>query len=106
MSCNPYLCAALHLAAGLEGIESRADPGEPINMDVYQMSRRQLHEAGITTLPPTLLHALEAFEADPLVEATFGSEFRDIFLRQKMGEWDRSFFHVSAEQREHMLTYI
>ena len=106
MSCNPYLCAAFHLAAGLEGIENRADPGEPINLDVYQMSRRELHQAGIATLPPTLLHALEAFEADPLVEQTFGDEFKSIFLRQKMGEWDRSFFHVSNEQREHMLTYI
>ena len=70
------------------------------------MSRRDLHAAGIATLPPTLLHALEAFEADPLVGETFGAEFRNIFLSQKMGEWERSFFHVSAEQREQSLTYI
>jgi len=106
MSCNPYLCAALHLAAGLEGIEQKADPGDPINLDVYQMSRRDLHKAGIATLPPTLLHALEAFEEDPLVEEALGTEFKEIFLKQKMGEWNRDFFHVSDEQREQMLTHI
>ena len=106
MSCNPYLCAAMHLAAGLEGIEQKADPGEPINLDVYKMSRRDLHSAGISTLPPTLLHALEAFDADPLVEEALGSEFKEIFLAQKMSEWNRDFFHVSDEQRNQMLTHI
>ena len=105
-SCNPYLCAVLHLAAGLEGIKNRADPSPLINIDVYQMNRRQLREAGISTLPPTLLHALEAFEADPFVGETFGAELKKYFLQQKMEEWNRSFFHVSTEQRDHMLTYI
>jgi glutamine synthetase len=106
MSCNPYLCAAFHLAAGLDGIEQKADPGTPINRDVYRMRRRDLKEAGIETLPPTLLHALEAFEIDPLVDEVFGSEFKEIYITQKLREWDRSFFHVSDEQRELMLTYL
>lgn len=106
MSCNAYLCAALHLAAGLEGIENKADPGDPINLDVYQMSRRDLPNAGMTTLPPTRLHALEAFDEDSLVEEALGAEFKEIFLSQKMGEWNRGFFHVSDEQREQILTHI
>jgi len=105
-SCNPYLAAALHLAAGLEGIAEQADPGKPIDADVYRMSRRELKAAGIATLPPTLLHALEAFEADPLVEAAFGADFKEIFLDHKRAEWDRAFFQVSDEQRAAMLTYI
>jgi glutamine synthetase len=105
-SCNPYLAAALHLAAGLEGIAERADPGQAVDTDVYRMTRRELKAAGIRTLPPTLLHALEAFEADPLVEKAFGPAFKEIFLDHKLAEWDRSFFRVSAEQREAMLTYI
>jgi glutamine synthetase len=106
ISCNSYLAAALHLAAGLEGIAEQADPGKPIDADVYRMSRRELKAAGIATLPPTLLHALEAFEADPLVEAAFGAEFKEIFLDHKRAEWDKAFFQVSAEQRAAMLTYI
>jgi glutamine synthetase len=106
MSVNPYLAAALHLAAGLEGIAEKADPGAAIDADVYRMTRRELKTAGIATLPPTLLHALDAFEADPLVEETLGAEFKDIFLDHKRTEWDKAFFQVSAEQRDAMLTYI
>jgi glutamine synthetase len=106
MSVNPYLAAALHRAAGLEGIAQKADPGAAIDADVYRMTRRELKAAGTATLPPTLLHALDAFEADPLVEETFGTEFKDIFLDHKRAEWDRAFFQVSQEQREAMLTYI
>jgi glutamine synthetase len=106
ISCNPYLAAALHLAAGLEGIAEQADPGRPVDSDVYRMARRDLKGAGIETLPPTLLHALEAFEADPLVDEALGSAFKEIFLDHKLREWDRAFYRVSQEQREAMLTYI
>ncbi len=70
------------------------------------MGRKALKDAGISTLPPTLLHALEAFEEDALVEAALGTEFKNIFLEQKRKEWEQTFFQVSAEQREAMLTFI
>ena len=60
MSCNPYLAAALTLAAGLEGIEEELDPGEPLNDDCYSRSRAELAARGIHFLPRTLLHAIEA----------------------------------------------
>lgn len=54
-AANPYLAAAAALAAGLDGIERGLDPGEP----------------GATgkgpELPPTLLHAVEALQADDVV---------------------------------------
>ena len=106
MAVNPYLAAAIQLAAGLEGIEQQIDPGDPFNTDLYQLNRRQLQQKGILTLPPTLLHALEAFEADPISESAFGSAYKDIYLHHKRNEWDRSFYTVSDEQREHWLTYI
>lgn len=105
MSCNPYLVAALTLAAGLEGIREKAEPGDPINQDIYGIPRREYRARGIRTLPPTLLHALEAFDADPLVEQTFGG-FRDIYYHHKMRVWERDFFEVSNEHRERMLTAI
>ena len=63
---NPYLAAAISLAAGLDGIENELDPGEPLNDDLYRRGRKELKAAGIDVLPRTLLHALEAFEADPI----------------------------------------
>lgn len=106
MAVNPYLAAAIQLAAGLEGIEQKLDPGNPFNTDLYQLNRRQLKDKGILTLPPTLLHALEAFERDPISEEAFGADYKSVFLQHKRSEWDKSFYSVSNEQREHWLTYI
>ena len=72
MANNPYLTAALHLAAGLDGIEEQLDPGEPVNDNIYSQSRGSLATSGIQFLPPTLCHALDALEADPFAEKVLG----------------------------------
>lgn len=105
MAVNPYLAAALMLHAGLDGIEQELDPGEPFNNDLYQLDKRQLAQHGIHTLPPTLLHALEAFEQDPIVDQAFGS-FKDIYLDHKTKEWERSFYPVHDEDRQQVLTRL
>lgn len=106
MAVNPYLAAAIQLTAGLEGIEQKIDPGQPFNNDLYQLDRKQLQAEGIHTLPPTLLHALDAFEADPVSELAFGSYYKEVYLKHKRAEWDRGFYHVGQEQRDTWLTYI
>jgi glutamine synthetase len=106
MSTNPYLSAALTLAAGLDGIEQELDPGAPLNEDCYSRSRAELAERDIHFLPRTLLHAVEAFAADPLVEQTFGAEMRDIFVQWKAREWERGFYPISPTALEDRLTFI
>jgi glutamine synthetase len=56
-SANPYLAAAGALAAGLDGVRRELDPGEP----------GAPADGSRPALPPTLLHAVEALEADPVV---------------------------------------
>jgi glutamine synthetase len=106
MANNPYLAAAISLAAGLDGIERELDPGEPLNDDLYRRGRKELKAAGIELLPRTLLHALEAFEADEIATQAFGSFYRDIFLSHKLREWERGFYPVHEEQRRAQLTFI
>jgi glutamine synthetase len=106
MSVNPYLAAAISLAAGLEGIERALDPGEPFNGDLYQLDRASLKAQGIETLPPTLLHAVEAFEEDPIAAEAFGEEYPGIYAQQKRRDWQRSFFRVGDEERRARLTFI
>ncbi|HEY6080759.1 MAG TPA: hypothetical protein VIW29_18215 [Polyangiaceae bacterium] len=106
MSNNPYLAAAISLAAGLDGIERELDPGEPLNDDLYRRGRSELKQAGIGLLPRTLLHALEAFEEDVVSTQAFGAFYRDIYLSHKLREWERSFYPVSDEQRRQFLTFI
>lgn len=61
-SCNPYLAFSAMMMAGLDGIQSRIDPGEPLDKDMYDMSPEELKD--VPTLPPTLDRALDALEAD------------------------------------------
>ena len=86
-ACNPYLAAALLLGAGLEGIENDLDPGDPIHLNMYEQSDEQLNELGVNVLPRTLLEAVEAFAADPLVEDVLGSELKTSYAELKETEW-------------------
>jgi glutamine synthetase len=106
ISCNPYLAAAVQLAAGLEGIEQELDPGKPLNRNCYDLTRSELKEIGMKFLPRTLLHSLEAFEADPLIDQVFGTEFKEIYLKQKLKEWDEGFYPISEAHLQKHLTFI
>jgi glutamine synthetase len=59
-AANPYLALAVALGAGLDGVTREVDPGEPGSGE---------HTNGRPELPPTLLHAVEALESDPVVTA-------------------------------------
>src|SRR3990172_1997506 len=58
-SCNPYLASAARLAAGLDGIERRLLPPQPVEEDVYHFDDAKLAKMGIGTLPATLAEALD-----------------------------------------------
>jgi glutamine synthetase len=61
-SCNPYLAFAAMLLAGIDGVQNRIDPGEPLDKDIYDMSPEELAE--VRELPGSLDRSLEALEAD------------------------------------------
>ncbi|MFP4259587.1 MAG: type III glutamate--ammonia ligase [Opitutales bacterium] len=86
-ACNPYLAAALALAAGLEGIKEKLDPGEPQEDNLYELSPSQLAERGICELPRSLDEAVHAFASDPFVAQVLGEELRQEFIDYKSEEW-------------------
>jgi glutamine synthetase len=61
-SCNPYLAFAGMLMAGLDGIENRIDPGEPLDKDIYELSPAELSK--VPSVPGSLEGALKALEDD------------------------------------------
>jgi len=97
-SCNPYLAAALVLAAGLEGVREGLDPGDPHHENLYELSPAELEKIGVQELPRTLGEAVEAFEADPFVEKIIGKELKDEFIRYKREEWTE--YHQTVSQWE------
>jgi len=61
-SCNPYITFAALLMAGLDGIQNRIDPGEPLDKDIYDLPPEEL--ANVPSLPGSLDEALRALEGD------------------------------------------
>ncbi|RMF58272.1 MAG: type I glutamate--ammonia ligase [Calditrichaeota bacterium] len=61
-SCNPYLAFSAMLMAGLDGIQNKIHPGEPMDKDLYDLSPEELAE--IPTTPASLSEALDALEKD------------------------------------------
>ena len=61
-ACNAYLAFAAMLMAGLDGIEHRLDPGEPLDKDIYALSPAELSK--VPSVPGSLDGALAALESD------------------------------------------
>jgi glutamine synthetase len=61
-SCNPYLAFAAMMMAGLDGIENRIHPGDPLDKDIYSLSPEELAE--VPTVPGSLDAALDALHKD------------------------------------------
>jgi glutamine synthetase len=61
-SCNPYLAFAAMLMAGLDGVENRIDPGEPLDRNLYELAPEEL--AKVRSTPGLLEETLAALEAD------------------------------------------
>lgn len=61
-SCNPYLAFSAILMAGLDGVQNKIDPGEPLDKDIYDLSPEEL--ADVPSTPPSLERALDALQDD------------------------------------------
>ncbi len=61
-SSNPYLGYSAMLCAGLDGIKNQIDPGEPLDVDIYEMSKEEL--AKVPKAPASLAEALANLERD------------------------------------------
>lgn len=61
-TCNPYTAFAAMLCAGIDGIKNEIDPGEPLDVDIYDLSPEELSK--IPSTPASLEASLEALEKD------------------------------------------
>ena len=61
-SCNPYLAYAAMMMAGLDGVQNRIDPGQPLDKDIYGLGLEELKK--VPTLPGSLEESLRALEKD------------------------------------------
>ncbi|HEY9752301.1 MAG TPA: type III glutamate--ammonia ligase, partial [Coleofasciculaceae cyanobacterium] len=87
-TCNPYLTFAAILAAGLDGIRQQLDPGDPIDLNVYDLSPERRDSLGIRTLPANLKEALDELEQDQVIQEALGEHI--FYNLQRLGrlEWE------------------
>ncbi len=103
--CNPYLATAAVIAAGMDGIDNDLDPGEPQNINLYDLSPEELKAKGIGILPQNLHEALLALEQDEVIKQALGP-VADEFLKLKHMEWVEYMRHVSDWEIESYLEFF
>ena len=85
-ACNPYLAFAVYVAAGMDGIENRTDPGEPNLGNMYSRSLEEIAASGVELLPQSLFEALQELKKDEVVQSALGPIY-DEFVDVKEQEW-------------------
>lgn len=84
-TCNPYLAFAAMLCAAIDGIKNQIDPGEPLDVDIYDLSPEELSK--IPSTPGSLEAALEALEKDHAFltdTGVFTQDFIDNWIEYKL----------------------
>jgi glutamine synthetase len=95
-AANPYLTCAVLLAAGLDGIENKIDPGPMNHENLYEVSEPELKKRNIRFLPTTLREALGKFAEDKLLQEAVGVEYAQYYQGVKSEEWRAYHQSVSA----------
>jgi glutamine synthetase len=105
-SCNPYLALGGLIAAGLDGLERRLRPPDPVSIDPGTIPEPVRRLRGIAPMPPTQLAALDALAADELLIAALGDTLADSYLAVRRSEWEAySAGDQEFEQRGHFEKY-
>jgi glutamine synthetase len=104
--CNPYLVSAALIAAGLDGIDRKLDPGPAQNINLYELTPEQIKEKGIKLLPQSLNEAIDALEADPVICGGLGQGLAREFIRLKRMEWTEYSRHVSEWESKRYLEFF
>ena len=102
-AANPYLALAVMLAAGLDGVETKADYREPVNQNIWEMSFREKRRLRIDDLPRDLNEACDELEKDKVITGALGEHITTHFVAAKRQEWSEYISQVSAWELENYL---
>jgi glutamine synthetase len=94
-AANPYLATAGLIAAGLDGLEHRIDPGPACDHDLFELPPAALRQRGIAPLPQHLGEAVQALQDDAVLCEALGATLAGQFIAAKRAEWTEYARHVS-----------
>ena len=96
-SANPYLLPAAVIAAGLEGIAQKCDPGPRRDNNNYT---DPLPAGSAKTLPASLIDALRQLENSDILQQALGPEFVGSYLKLKFQEWQEYSDQITLWEKE------
>ncbi len=102
-SSNPYLAFAVMLAAGLDGIEKKLTPPQPVEENIFEFTDEEAGKRGIGILSKDLPEAIENLQKDKVVCAALGDFVVDKFCQLKAKEWDSYRLQVTEWEIEQYL---
>jgi glutamine synthetase len=102
-ACNPYLAFAVYVAAGMDGIARKLDPGDPNSGNLYDLGLDEIGRRGIRLLPQSLAEALDELGKDAVVQGGLGVIY-DEFIKLKTAEWADYHSQVSKWEIDRYLT--
>jgi glutamine synthetase len=105
-ACNPYLCFAAMLHAGLEGVEHGYELPEPMEQNLYHLTPEERQRQGIEHLPETLGEAVELAAESELVLRILGEHTFNRFVEIKRKEWEDYRVQVTPFEIEQFLPIL
>lgn len=96
---NPYLAIGSIIAAGIDGIVRKIDPGEPCLDNPSGYSERDRLEKGWYRYPETLLDAIRELDRSSLMREVWGDTLVSEYVKLKKFQWDQYYYRVSDWER-------
>ncbi len=99
-AANPYLMQAGTLAAGLDGIANKRDPGKRLDINMYTEGEKL---RGVKKLPLNLLDAIRLTGKSRMLREAFGDACVDSYVKLRMQEWNSFKSEITPWERNHTL---
>jgi glutamine synthetase len=106
LSGNPYLQFAVMLAAGLRGIKEDLKPPNPVEKNIYSLSKNEKAKYGIEHLPESLGHAIQLSSKSEILKELLGDHVFKNLLHVKSKEWETYRTQITKWEIEHYLPVI
>jgi glutamine synthetase len=88
------------LAAVLDGIENKRDPGDPLDINMYEEGHKVKNA---TKLPANLLDAIRKLDGNKVIRAGLGDELINAYVKLKNEDWNNFTRSLSDWERAHTL---
>ena len=94
------------MMAGLDGVKKKIEPGDPVDEDVYKLTKSKRKELGIKELPTTLKGAHRMrWKATTVIKKALSSRVFKAFIELKTNDWNQYCLYVSPWEIMKYLDY-